>query len=83
MYLIRQPKEKLDSGVWIINNKSENYFHWMTESLTRVLSLKKLIKNYFVTELLNKYEFVSKTLDSLVQNTSFIMITFITLKIYF
>jgi capsular polysaccharide biosynthesis protein len=67
MYLIRQPKEKLDSGVWIINNKSENYFHWMTESLTRVLSFKEINQESVILlpELLNKYEFVSKTLDSL------------------
>ena len=65
--LSRQPKDKLKSGVWIINNKSENYFHWMTEALTRVLSFNKVDENstILLPENFKKLEFVSKTLDSL------------------
>jgi capsular polysaccharide biosynthesis protein len=57
----------MDSGVWIINNKSENYFHWMTESLARVLSFQKLNKSGIILlpDHFNKLEFVSKTLDML------------------
>jgi capsular polysaccharide biosynthesis protein len=62
-----KPISILDSGVWIINNKSENYFHWMTESLSRVLSFQRLNKKSTVllSEQFNDYEFVSKTLDIL------------------
>ena len=57
----------IDSGVWIINNKSENYFHWMTESLTRVLSFQKLNKEskVLLPEKFTRFEFVLKTIDML------------------
>lgn len=63
----KKPKDKLESGVWIINNKSENYFHWMTEALTRVLSFNKIDESstILLPENFKKLEFVSKTLDSL------------------
>tara|TARA_B110000003_G_scaffold202922_1_gene201633 strand:+ start:44980 stop:45969 length:990 start_codon:yes stop_codon:yes gene_type:complete len=65
--LSRKTTKSIDSGVWIINNKSENYFHWMTESLARVLSFQKLNKpsKILLSEQFDKYEFVSKTLDIL------------------
>ena len=57
----------MDNGVWVINNKSENYFHWMTETLTRVISFKTLnIKSkILIPEKFLDYEFVPKTLDLL------------------
>ena len=60
-------KIKIDSGVWIINNKSENYFHWMTESLTRVLSYQQLNKKGIILlpDQFNNIEFSSKTLEML------------------
>ncbi len=62
-----KPKISIDSGVWIINNKSENYFHWMTESLARVLSFQKLNKKarILLPDHFDNLEFVSKTLDML------------------
>jgi len=63
----RKKVKNIDSGVWIINNKSENYFHWMTESLTRVLSFQKLNKELKVLlpEQFTRFEFVLKTFDML------------------
>jgi len=65
--LTRNSKIKIDSGVWVINNKSENYFHWMTESLTRVLSFQKLNKKatILLPDNFKSLEFASKTLDIL------------------
>ena len=65
--LIPKSKIKVDSGVWVINNKSENYFHWMTESLTRVLSFQKLNKKgtILLPDNFNSLEFASKTLEML------------------
>jgi len=65
--LRKKTTKSIDSGVWIINNKSENYFHWMTESLARVLSFQKLNKSskILLSKQFDKYEFVSKTLDIL------------------
>ncbi|MDA9737803.1 glycosyltransferase family 61 protein [Acidimicrobiaceae bacterium] len=59
--------ETIENGVWVINNKSENYFHWMTESLTRVLSFKKLNLELpiLISEDFKNLEFVTKTLDLL------------------
>ena len=59
--------ETIENGVWVINNKSENYFHWMTESLTRVLSFKKLNLEFpiLISEDFKNLEFVTKTLDLL------------------
>lgn len=63
----RKKVKNIDSGVWVINNKSENYFHWMTESLTRVLSFQKLNKEskVLLPEQFSRYEFVLKTIDML------------------
>jgi len=62
-----KPISILDSGVWILNNKSENYFHWMTETLSRVVSFQSLNEksSVLLSEQFNDYEFVSKTLDLL------------------
>ena len=59
--------EIIEDGVWVINNKSENYFHWMTESLSRVLSFKKLNLELpiLISEDFKNLEFVTKTLDLL------------------
>ena len=59
--------ETIENGVWVINNKSENYFHWMTESLTRVLSFKKLNLELpiLISEDFKNLQFVKKTLDIL------------------
>ena len=59
--------ETIENGVWVINNKSENYFHWMTESLTRVLSFKKLNLEFpiLISEDFKNLQFVTKTLDIL------------------
>ena len=65
--LSKHSQETFGSGVWVINNKSENYFHWMTESLSRVLSFKKINKNskILLPETFNNLEFVGRTLDLL------------------
>lgn len=58
---------KINTGVWVINNKSENYFHWMTEVLARVLSFQKLGYKHkiLLPAHFEKLEFVSKTLELL------------------
>tara|TARA_B100001287_G_C22686384_1_gene533920 strand:+ start:5721 stop:6710 length:990 start_codon:yes stop_codon:yes gene_type:complete len=62
-----KPKESITSGFWVINNKSENYFHWMTESLTRIFSFKKLgiDSTLLLPEQFKSNEFVLKTLEIL------------------
>ena len=55
----------IETGVWVINNKSENYFHWMTEVLTRVLSFSKTGKKstILLPKNFEKLEYVPKTLE--------------------
>lgn len=62
-----KPKESIPSGFWVINNKSENYFHWMTESLTRILSFKKVGINstLLLPQQFQSNEFVLRTLEIL------------------
>ena len=59
--------KKINSGVWVINNKSENYFHWMTEVLARVLSFQKLgnKQTILLPAHFENLEFVPRTLDLL------------------
>ena len=35
-HLVKRPKERYDSAVWITDSLSRNYFHWITEAVPRL-----------------------------------------------
>lgn len=41
-------KQKCESAIWIIDNWSEAYFHWLTDALTRLVSTEQFIKTKVV-----------------------------------
>jgi capsular polysaccharide biosynthesis protein len=39
---------KIDKGIWIIDNWSYGYFHWLTDALTRLVASEEHISNHVV-----------------------------------
>jgi len=46
--VLLRTKIKIDKGVWIIDNWSYEYFHWLTDALPRLLAAEKYIENHEV-----------------------------------
>lgn len=69
-YVIKNLKKDivLSNGSWVIDDKSFNYFHWMTDVLSRIEMLNKSTIEKYPILLPNKFknlEFVIQTLDLL------------------
>lgn len=64
--LIRPPKS-LEKGLWITDIWGHNYFHWMTESLTRLSALRGRFKEYpvILPEYLKNQAYTTDTLEML------------------
>jgi capsular polysaccharide biosynthesis protein len=41
-YWVRRGSVTVPSGLWVIDNYSNNYYHWITESLVRLLEAERL-----------------------------------------
>ncbi len=46
--LLLKPGGKADKGIWIIDNWSLAYFHWLTDALTRLIAAEKHLDDHIV-----------------------------------
>ncbi len=55
---------KIDKAVWIIDNWSEGYFHWLTDALPRLIAAEKFTQNSVVVlpEEFRKQEYIHESL---------------------
>jgi len=68
------PKLKLNSGLWVVNHWSQGYFHWITESLAKILILHEINNDLKVLLPFNyqEHKFIRQSLDFLKIEYSFL-----------
>jgi capsular polysaccharide biosynthesis protein len=65
--LFFKPLNKIDKGIWITDEWSAEYFHWLTDALTRLIAVEDFGNNYRVI-LPNEYnqrEYIKRSLELL------------------
>jgi capsular polysaccharide biosynthesis protein len=65
--LFLNAKTIVDCGVWITQNWTWMYFHWMTDALTRLIALEHLVDKYpvFLPESYKSYSYIVESLELL------------------
>lgn len=48
LLLYATPYDRLDKGVWIIDNWSAGYFHWFTDALPRLMAVESFMDNHCI-----------------------------------
>ena len=73
-FLIKQPNVNikkidsiLDTGSWILDEKSNRYFHWFTDSMMRLTLVKNELKDFpiIITEDLFEIDYIRKSIELL------------------
>lgn len=54
-HVLRRGSFRLPSVLWVVDNRSDNYFHWLVESLTRLLRAESCFPNEHVLLLPHRY----------------------------
>ncbi|SHO64486.1 glycosyltransferase family 61 protein [Algoriphagus zhangzhouensis] len=65
--LLFKPGKFIQKAIWISDNWAHNYFHWMTESIPRLVALQGNFKDYkiFIPERLKGYSYIKDSLEIL------------------
>src|SRR5262245_59596909 len=66
--------KRVDKAVWITDNWSMNYFHWLTDALPRLIASEKYINGHLVLlpEVFKKYGYINDTLNLLQYKACFL-----------
>lgn len=56
--------EKIGKGAWVIDDKSHNFFHWMTDVMSRVQMINKYKNEYpiLIPERYKSYDFIKESI---------------------
>lgn len=59
--------KKIDKAIWITDELSQNYFHWLTDALPRLLASEKHIKEHLIllSGMYGRESFVTQSLEIL------------------
>ncbi len=60
-------KQKIDRGSWIIDEKSFHYFHWICDSLPRMIQIRNYTDSYpvLIPDSFMKYDYIMSSLNKL------------------
>lgn len=61
------PRQLVDSGIWVANEWSHGYFHWLTEALTRIelARICSIDSPVLLPAELSRFSFIGQSLDHL------------------
>lgn len=67
LFCYSHPRRKLEKGVWITQNWTWMYFHWLTDALTRLIACDQFIDDHMVVlpQSYKKYPFIRESLEYL------------------
>lgn len=60
-------KEKINKGLWVLDQWSSGYFHWCTEVLPRIIAAREIVEDYpvLLPSTYHKVDFISESLKAL------------------
>lgn len=60
-------KQKITAGLWVIDDWSKEYFHWLTDVLTRILLTEEFSKDHLIVlpNKFKRFKYISESLEIL------------------